>query len=213
MSDSNDISGLEAALAERASKLAGEHLAGGQQARERILAETQERLRLEKEREVLVAKVKAERAYEQQVQAAELDLRAELDRLRRDLSNAALAKLPASLNALMADDARYLPLLRNYLREAAQAIERDDLVAQFNARDLQRLQKDWEQYAREAAPGKQLKLSPDPLNCIGGVLVSSADRDIRIDNTFEGRMERIEETLQGALAERLMPQTGEQQNG
>ncbi len=213
MSDTSDITGLETALAERASKQAEEHLAGGRQARERILAETQERLRIEKEREVLTAKARAERAYQQQVQAAELDLRAELDRLRRDLSDAALAKLPASLNALMADETRYLPLLRNYLREAAQAIERDELVAQFNARDLQRVQKDWERYAREAAPGKQLKLSPDALDCSGGVLVISAGRDIRFDNTFEGRMERMEETLQGALAERLMPQSGEEKNG
>lgn len=213
MSDTSDITGLEAALAERASKLAGEHVSGGRQARERILAETQERLRIEKEREVLAAKARAERAYQQQVQAAELDLRAELDRLRRDLSNAALAKLPASLSALMADEARYLPLLLNYLREAAQAIERDELVAQFNARDLQRVQKDWERYAREAAPGKQLKLAPEPLDCSGGVLVSSAGRDIRFDNTFEGRMERMEEALHGALAERLMPQSGEEKNG
>jgi V/A-type H+-transporting ATPase subunit E len=213
MSDTNNISGLEAALAERANKLAGEHLAGGHQARERILAETQQRLLIEKEREVLVAKVRAERAYEQQIQAAELDLRAELDRLRRELSDAALAKLPARLAALTADEARYLPLLLDYLRESAQAIERDDLVAQFNARDLPRLQQDWARYAREAAPGKRLALSPQPLDCIGGVLVSSADHDIRIDNTFEGRMERMEETLQGALAERLMPQTGEEKNG
>jgi hypothetical protein len=48
---------------------------------------------------MLVAEARAERAYQQQVQAAELDLRAELDRLRRDLSDAALAKLPAGLNA------------------------------------------------------------------------------------------------------------------
>src|SRR5574340_789278 len=143
MTDTNDISGLEAALAERANKQAEEHLAGGRQARERILAETQERLRIEKEREVLTAKARAERAYQQQVQAAELDLR-------------------------------------------------DELVAQFNARDLQRVQKDWERYAREAAPAKQLKLSPDALDCSGGVLVISADRDIRFDNTFEGRMERME---------------------
>lgn len=213
MNETNDISGLEAALAERANKLAGEHLAGGRQARERILADTQQRLHIEKEREVLIAKERAERAYQQQVQAAELDLRAELDRLRRGLSDAALARLPARLAALTEDEARYLPLLLNYLHEAAQAIERDDLVAQFSARDLPRLKKDWERHAREAAPGKHLTLSPEPLDCIGGVLVSSADRDIRIDNTFEGRMERLDETLQGTIAERLMPQSGKERNG
>lgn len=213
MSDTDDISGLQTALAERARKLAEEHLANGRKARERILAETRQRLHIEEEREVLTAKARAERAYQQRVQAAELGLRAELDRLRRELADAALAELPARLFALVADETRYLPLLRDYLREAAQAIERDELVAQFNARDLQRLQQDWARYAGEAAPNKRLALSPEPLDCIGGVLVISADRDIRVDNTFEGRMDRLGETLQGAVTERLMPQSGEQQNG
>lgn len=204
MSDTDDISGLEAALADRARKLADEHLVNGRQERELILAETWQRLHLEQEREVLVAKARAERVYQQRVQAAELDLRAELDRLRRELVNATLAGLPSRLAALAEDDLYYLPLLQNYLREAAQAIERDELVAQFNARDLQRLQGDWEKYAREAAPGKHLILSPEPVDSIGGVLVSSADRNIRFDNTFEGRLERLDEILQGAITEQLL---------
>ena len=204
MRDADDISGLEAALADRAHKLAGEHLVNGRQERELILAQTRQRLHLEEEREVLVAKARAERAYQQRVQAAELDLRAGLDRLRRELIEAALVGLPARLVALAEDDQCYLPLLRNFLREAAQAIERDELVAQFNTRDLQRLQADWEKYAHEVAPGKRLILSPEPVDSIGGVLVSSADRNIRFNNTFEGRMERLDETLQGAIAERLL---------
>ncbi len=213
MSETDDISGLEAALAERAGKLAEEHLANGRQARERILADTQQRLHIEKEREVLAAKALSEHTYQQRVQAAELDLRADLDRLRRELADAALTKLPANLRALIADEARYLPLLRNYLREGAQAIEREELVVQFNERDLQRMQEGWARYAAEAAPGKRLTLSPQPLPCIGGVLISSTDQNIRYDNTFEGRMERLDETLQGTIAELLMPPSGADKNG
>lgn len=205
MSEADDVAGLEAALSERAKKLAEEHLANGHQARERILAETRQRLHIEEEREVLAAKAQAERTYRQRVQAEELDLRADLDRLRWELADAALAGLPQRLDELAADEGRYLPLLRDYLREAAQAIERDGLVARLNARDLRRLQEDWERHAREAAPGKRLALSPEPLDCTGGVLVLSETGDIRFDNTFEGRMERLGESLQGAVAERLMP--------
>jgi len=213
MSDADDISGLESALVERARKLSEEHLVNGRQARELMLAEARQRLQIEEEREVLAANAHAERIYQQRVQAAELDLRAGLDRLRWELINAALPKLRTGLSALAEDEARYLLLLHNYLRECAQAIERDELVAQFNARDLQRLQNDWAQHAAKAAPGKRLTLSPDPLSSIGGVLVISADRNIRCDNTFEGRMERLAETLQGVIAERLMPQIGEAANG
>lgn len=213
MSDADDISGLEAALADRARKLAEEHLVNGRQQRELILAETRQRLHIEEEREVLAAKAQAERAYQQRVQADELGLRAGLDQLRRELADAALAGLPARLAALAEDEQFYLPLLRNFLREAAQAIERDELVAQFNARDLQRLQPDWEKHANEAASGKRLMLSPEPVDSIGGVLVSSADGNIRFDNTFEGRMERRDETLRGAIAERLEPHAVEMPHG
>lgn len=213
MSNADDISGLASALAERARKLSEEHLVNGRQARELMLAETRQRLQLDEEREVLSAKTYGERVYQQRVQAAELELRGGLDRLRRDLINTALPKLYERLSALTADEARYLPLLREYLRECAQAIERDELVAQFNARDVQRLQQNWEQYAAEAAPGKRLTLSSEPLNCIGGVLLVSADRNIRFDNTFEGRMERLGDSLQSAIAERMLAQTGEAKNG
>lgn len=209
MSDADDITGLETALAERARTLAEEHLVNGRQARDLILTETRQRLRIQEEREAVAAKARAERAYQQSVQAAELDLRAGLDRLRWELTSAALTKLPSLLSALTEDDARYLPLLREYLRECAQGIERDELVAHFNARDLQRLRSDWMHHAAQAAPGKRLTLSPDPLTCLGGVLMVSGDGDIRFDNTFEGRMERLAETLQGELTEWLIPQSGE----
>lgn len=204
MSDAEQISGLESALAERARKMAEEHLANGRLERDRLLAETRQRLGIAQDREVLAAKAHAEHAYRQRVQAAELELRAALDRVRQELSDAALTRLPAHLSALTDDDTRYLPLLQDYLREATQAIERDELVARFNARDLQRLQADWKKYADAAAPGKHLSLSREPLTCIGGVLLASRDCDIRIDNTFEGRMDRLGEALQGTVAERLM---------
>jgi V/A-type H+-transporting ATPase subunit E len=213
MSDADDISGLEAALAERARKLSEEHLVNGRQTRELMLAETRQRLQIEQGREELAAKARAERISRQRVQAAELDLRADLDRVRWELIDAAFSKLNERLAALVADEAQYLPLLRSYLRESAQAIERDELVAQFNARDMQRLQENWEQYALEAAPGKRLTLSPQPLNSIGGVLITSADRCIRFDNTFEGRMERQTEILHGVIAERLTRQIGDVTNG
>jgi V/A-type H+/Na+-transporting ATPase subunit E len=205
MSDNANITGLEAALLARARKLADEYRAGGHSAHERILAETNQRLRLEEEREVLSAKAHAERLYQQRVQAAELELRSELDRLRWQLVITVLDYLPARLKEIAADGAHYQPLLLDWLREAAQAIERDHLVVQVNARDLPHLKKSWAKYAKEAAPDKHLKLSDQTLDCIGGTLVSSEDGDIRFDNTFEGRMEKLGEALQGAISEQLAP--------
>jgi V/A-type H+/Na+-transporting ATPase subunit E len=205
MSDEDQIAGLEAALSQRAKKLADEYLASGGQIREQILADARQRLHLEEEREVLAAKAQAERTYQQLVQAAELQLRSELDRLRMELVNTVLGLLPTRLTELATDEQRYLPLLRAWLREGAQAIERDELVVQVNQRDWQRLHADWEKYAKEAAPGKHLVLSDERLDCTGGVLISSSDTHIRLDNTFEGRKERLGDALQNAVAEQLLP--------
>lgn len=205
MSDSAHIGGLEAALLARAEKLAAEYLANGQQLRQQILAENNQRLRIEEEREVLAAKAHAERAYQQHVQAAELSLHSELDRVRWNLVNEVLASLPERLTQLAQDEARYLPLLLSWLREGARSIEREQLVVQVNARDLPLLQRNWEQYAQQAAPQKRLELSAQTVQCIGGVLVTSSDGNIRFDNTFEGRMEKLSEALQGAIANQLIP--------
>jgi len=213
LSDADDITGLESALAERARKLAEEHLLNGRQARDLILMETRQRLRLQEERETLAAKAEGERTYQQHVQAAELELRARLDRVRWRLISAALMKLRQRLTALAEDEARYLPLLLKYLREGAEAIERDELVAHVNARDRRPLQNDWARRAEEAASNKRLTLSPESLNCIGGVMIASADGNIRFDNTFEGRMERLAESLQRSVAERLAPRAGEVVHG
>jgi len=106
MSDADDVTGLELALAERARKLSEERLVNGRQARDLILLETRQRLHLEEEREILSAKAQGERIYQQRVQAVELDLRARLDRLLWQLTNATLMKLRARLSALAEDEVR-----------------------------------------------------------------------------------------------------------
>ena len=137
----------------------------------------------------------------------------ELDRVRWRLINATLMKLRARLSALAEDEARYLPLLVKYLREGAAAIERDELVAHVNARDRRLLQNEWARRAAEAALNKRLILSPESLNCAGGVMIVSGDGNIRFDNTFEGRTERLAQSLQRSIAERLTPQPGEVVSG
>ncbi len=205
MADTDQIAGLQSALLERADALAAQYRANAREEHDRLLAEANDRLRLAEERDAAAARAQAERVYQQRVQAATLELRAELDRLRLEQVSTVLARLPARPEALAADKTRYLPLLFAWLREGAQAIETVNLVARVNARDLKRIKAEWARHAREAAPGKQIALSPEPLSCAGGVLVSSTDGNIRVDNTFEGRMERMGERLQHTIADQLMP--------
>ncbi|HSD60612.1 MAG TPA: V-type ATP synthase subunit E family protein [Burkholderiales bacterium] len=197
------IEDLEAALIYRAEVLADEYLNGAERARGQIVEEANKTLRLREEREILAAKARGERLYRQKVQASEIRMQEELDHLRWTLVQSVLEDVTTRLAQVTEDDALYLPLLRRYLARGARSIERDDLVARVAARDLARLAPRWADFVKEAAPGKRVVLSQQPLDTLGGILLESADGRIRVDNTFEGRIERLQGEVHRAVSERL----------
>ncbi len=197
------IEDLEQALIYRAEVLADEYLNGAERARGQIVEEASKMLRLREEREILAAKARAERLYRQRVQAAEIRLQQDLDHLRWTLVQSVMEDVTARLAQVAEDDGLYLPLLKQLLGQGAQAIERDELTARVAARDLPRLAARWNDFVKEAAPGKRVALAQQPLETLGGILLESADGQIRVDNTFEGRIERLQGEVHRAVSERL----------
>jgi len=194
---------LQSALLARAKALADETLGRGKHEAQRILADTELRLRAREDSEHLSAKARAERVYRQKVQAAEIKMRAELDQLRWTHVQQVLDALQDRLAALVEDEKRYLPLLKALIANAARDIEDQELIAEVNARDYTRLHAQWPAIAAELAPGKNIVLSPECENCSGGVMVRNATNNIRVDNRFEGRLERLSDEMQRAIVERL----------
>lgn len=203
MSEPGSIHALEDALLARAKALADEYIAHGREAQILILDETNARLRRCEEQETQLAESLAERLYKQRVQAGELIMRAELDHLRWTWVQSILAKVKAYLARLAEDEVNYLPILAQLFKQAAEAIERDELVARVNTADMERLGGRWGDWAGPLLPGKHVILSTKPIDCLGGILVQSRDERIRFDNTFEGRMERLQDELQRVILERL----------
>jgi V/A-type H+-transporting ATPase subunit E len=197
------IEQLEKALIDRANALAKEYLARGHTARDKIIEDANDRLRLREDREILVAKAAADRTYRRRVQASEIKLQAELDQLRWGLVQEVLGAIRAELDQLAQDRARYTPLLRELLARGAAAIEQDEVLAQVNSRDHELLRADWDSMTRDLVPGKRIALAAEVCPCVGGVLVRSADGNIRVDNTFEGRVELLASELQRVVMERL----------
>lgn len=209
MSDAKpQLSDLEGALLQRARTLADEYLAHARRTRDQVIADANERLRLREEREILAAKALAERTYRQRVQANEIRQQEELDRTRWTLVRQVMDALPARLDRIAEDEKRYLPLLARYLAHGAQVIERDALVAELNGRDHARLAKRWDAFCREAGVQKSIVFATEPLAASkGGVRVRSADGKIGVDNTFEGRLERMQDDLHRVVTERLFAST------
>jgi V/A-type H+/Na+-transporting ATPase subunit E len=197
------IEDLEAALLYRAEVLAGEYLNGAEQARSQLVENAGKMLRLREEREIMAAKTRSDRLYRQRVQAAEIKLQEELDHLRWTLVQSVMQDVAARLAQVAADDGLYLPLIRRFLAQGAKTIERDELVAHVNSRDLGRLAPRWDEFVAGVAQGKQVALSPSQIETAGGLMLESADGCIRVDHTFEGRIERLRQEVHRAVTERL----------
>lgn len=203
MTSDAQVRNLEDALLARARALVREHLDKAAAQREHLLAEVAQRLRLAEEREILAAKVEADRAFRRRVQAAEIRMQGELDRLRWTLVQAVLASMQGVLATLVADEARYVALLSGYLRSAAPCIGADPVLVALNARDRDRFAVRWDALFGDAAPPLRLELAEAPHSGSGGVIVRDAQDSVRIDDTFEGRLDRLGEAVHAAVLERL----------
>jgi V/A-type H+-transporting ATPase subunit E len=203
MNPETQVRNLEQALLARARDLVREHLEKAASERERILAEVAQRLRLREEREILAAKADAERAFRRRVQAAEIRMQGELDRLRWTLVQTVLGAVRAELVRVADDERAYLPVLAGYLRAAAEHLDGDALVADLNTRDRERFAARWAAFAAEAVPAKRVSLSANAIGASGGLIVRTPENQVRVDNTFEGRIDRLEETVHAAILERL----------
>ena len=203
MTEQKGVHDLEAALIDRAERLAHEYLQRGKDGRAAIINEELERLRIREARLGDEAQADADRIYRRRVQAAQLKIQASLDRERWQLIQSVIDELPAELATATEEPERYTQLLQALLSQAAESIDEDELVASLNARDLDRLQKQWSTLSERAAPGKHIELSGEPVEINGGVRVTSKDNRIAVDASFEGRTERFQGELIQVIAERL----------
>jgi V/A-type H+/Na+-transporting ATPase subunit E len=203
MENESQVSQLEAALLSQAQTLAREELRNAEVVCNRIRSEAAARLKLLEERETLSAKADAERLFRRRIQAEETHLSSELDRLRWTLSEAVLSKVKNALQALAQDQLRYFEVMSMFLAEGARTLPAGPLVAEVNATDLNRLRPVWADFSRKAAPDRKLDLAGHDLPSIGGMRIRTEDNRVRLDQTFESRIARLEEDLARIAMEQL----------
>jgi len=197
------VSQLEQALLQQAETLAREHLQNAEAMCARIRAESADKLKLAEEREILAAKVEAERQVRRQIQATETRLSAELDRLRWALTESTLAEVRTAFRRLAQDESRYLPVLEAWLAAAAQALPLGEFVAEVRHEDDKWLAAVWPEVAARAAPGRTVMLAAHGHRSEGGLRVRLADNRAQVDQTFEARQARLADELARVAMERL----------
>lgn len=209
MTPQEQAEALEKAIFDRASSLADEHRRQAENLSEQILRDAQERLSRFEEQVEKQAAARAEREYRRLIQAAEIRMQAELDRMRWGLVESVLSSVKQRLEQLRDDPDAYNTLLLRLLAEAAKEIPEERLVVRVDEADYERLKETWESLTGVAAPDKVLTLSTEPFPCSGGVLVENEDGRTRMNNTFEGRLERLRPVLQRSIVKHLFPQDSE----
>ena len=207
----NQVEALEKAILERAQMMADECAHRADAGRANILREASERLRLREEKETLLAKSQADRAYLRKVQADELKLRSKMDHLRWNLVKVVIDRLPERMQAMAEDESRYFEWLIQLVAQAAEQIEQPELEVSVNADDLRRLKSKWAQISGGLPRDKTVVLMDQSIDTVGGCLVTTPDKRVQIDHTFEGRLARLERKIHQALVERLLPPLGEGQ--
>jgi V/A-type H+-transporting ATPase subunit E len=203
MNAETQVAALESALLSRARELVREHLDKAEAEKARILHEVAQELRLAEEREILRAKLDADRLMRRRVQAAEIRMQGELDRLRWTLVQAIVGEVRARLARLAAEDPAYGSVLGALLASAAERLEGHALVAELNPRDRERYGARWAEFAAQAVPSKHVALATSVHGASGGVIVRTPNNHVRIDNTFDGRIDRLAEAVHAAVLERL----------
>jgi V/A-type H+-transporting ATPase subunit E len=201
----NQVQELEKAILARAERLAGEYRERANRSRDNILREAAERLRMRENREESIAKTLGERTFRQHVQASELKMQTHLDRMRWNLVQDVERALSGRMKAFSDDLQRYDPWLDTLIARSAALIETKVLVVSANARDQKRLANRWEVVLEALPAHKTATLADEPIETLGGVLVTDNDRRIRVDNTYEGRLDRLRPTVQQVILERLLP--------
>ncbi|MFD2110845.1 V-type ATP synthase subunit E [Thiorhodococcus fuscus] len=203
----NQVDELERAILARAERLASEYHERAGHSRDSILRDAAERLRLREAREEAIAKSLGERAFHQRVQASELKMQTHLDRMRWNLVQGVERRLADRMRRFMEDEAQYDAWLDSLILNAVTTIEGDRLVVSANNQDQHRLHARWEKVSQSLPTGKTVELasSAHAIDTLAGVLITSSDGRIRVDQTFEGRLERLRPKIQQTILERLLP--------
>ncbi len=174
---------------EEAEKIKGEAKKRAEARAEWILRKAQTQAEIERQRIVAGAKL--------EVRKKRLEVQEELIQKVINALHERLSQLP---------DGEYFSMLIDLTSEAVNELKTPRVVILSNERTLRLLDDRRDEFV-EALAGKtgrtvELQLG-EPVGTIGGVIVESEDGSVRVDNTFEARMERFESDLRARIAKSL----------
>ncbi len=123
------------------------------------------------------------------------------DKLIQDVFDSVKAKMES-----LTGKPEYKAYIERLITEGAEALGGGEISIVLNERDSKLkldLNKISENVARELGTNTAIKLSSDNIQCIGGVIIKTADEKISMDNTVEGIVERASREYRLKVAREL----------
>ena len=205
MTSPSSVDELKQAILKQAEDIAGEYRERAEQARENILKEARERLHLREEHETKIGRTLADKEYSRRIQANELKLHRKLDMLRWSMVDTVMQSIKGRFNKFMEYEYdNYIEVLGKWTRDGCNLINEKQLVAEVNNRDYRYLKENWDDFSSKYVPKHiAVELIESDCETLGGIRVRTPDNRIRLDNCYEGRMERLKPELQQCIMHRL----------
>ena len=165
-----------------------------------IVSRGEQEARREAQRILAEARIKARREK----------ANAQEDMVRKSF-NIAQEKLSTIARERKADGIDYINVIEGLIKEAvlASGVKSLEVVLAMNDRDVisqEILRGTVKAIEAELRDSIDLRISEETLSCKGGVVVRSIDGKVRVDNTFESRIERFRETIRTSVAKELFGQ-------
>lgn len=204
VTEQQQVKALQQAILRRAHQFADEHVQQGAMTRNKIIEDVREKIKLMEQKELLLAKVRADREYHRLVQASELSIQAELDRNRWGLVQSVMRNVVDELNRVHQDHQQYLVMFKKLFSQGATSMGKIPMLAMINSEDLTLFADNWGTLVRECCGDKyDIELSTDACPCSGGLKLVARSGDVMVDYTFEGIVTRREAELRRLIFERL----------
>ena len=149
---------------------------------------------LEEEYEKIISdgKKEADKIEKQIVGSADLEARNKSLLIVQESTEKVLEKAKEKI-ANMERNSEYSSLITKLLTEATSALNTSDVIVYTNSKD-----KDVVQSAVSNISGAEL--SNDPIDCMGGVKVTSKDGTMSFDNTIDARIELLKPLIRKDIA-------------
>ncbi|ALM75770.1 V-type ATP synthase subunit E [Thermococcus barophilus] len=171
---------------------------------EEIKAEAEKRARTKAEWILRKAQTQAEIEKQRIIANAKLEIRKKRLALQEEFINEVLRSLKERLANLPKDE--YLGIVKDLMLQAVKELGEDRIRVSSNEATLQLIAEKLEEIKAflNEKTGREIRIElGDKISTIGGVLVENADRTIRVDNTFEARIDRLESELRSRIAKVL----------